>query len=114
MSKKINYAFANIILQLIALYMNVFFGLMWPMYIIIILISILIVLQTVGLGTILSSMKLPELKDEPLDGRVGILVMITYGANCYQLYILGFAFFAGLAMAHVLIGFTVNFLRILK
>lgn len=105
------YAIINILFQIFAVISNQMMGLMWPLYIVIGMMALVIFLQTLAASALSAGYPAPERKELRVDRGIGVLVGIAYGVSAYQLYILDYVFFAGMMSTHVVMIIVSNLLR---
>jgi hypothetical protein len=110
------YMLLNIIIQLSAMFAYQSLMVIWPLYILIGLLSILVFVQTLAAAAVFG-MQMPFkgiANDETRDHGLNFLVSITYLASCYQLYIAGFEIFSVVAATHATILMLALILRGIK
>lgn len=97
------YGISNAIIQTGAILSANYIGIIWPMYFVMGMISLLGIIQTIAVAAML--FKLTEAKNAPLTRSepYHILLGFIYTISGYQLYLMGFEVFAGFAIAHALI-----------
>lgn len=67
------------------------------------LLFILIIVQTLSIAWIFQLKKLPEKRGQLVSNSVDILRGFLYITSSYQIYLIGYVFFAGVAIAHSMI-----------
>ena len=98
------YLNAAIQLAAILIYQNML--IVWPFYIVMCMLGILIFMQTIAAAAVFSNVinvNLP--KDKKPGAGIGILISIIYMVSCYHIYLIGYVGFAWFALAHVIIQF---------
>lgn len=105
------YAIFNILFQIFAIISSQMIVIMWPLYIVMGMMGLVILLQVLGASALSAGYKAPERKDLRVDRGIGVLVGIAYGVSAYQLYILDYVFFAGMMSTHVVMIVVSNLLR---
>jgi hypothetical protein len=93
----------------------------WPLYVVMGFLSLLIVLQTIAAGSafayiIPTNEEDAERKKERNLNTSGIriLISIIYMVSCYHIYLAGFVGFAWFALAHVFIQFFTSVFGVIK
>jgi hypothetical protein len=109
-----SFFYANAFIQLCAIFAFQQFGIVWPLYVIIVMLSTLIAMQTIAAAGAFSQI-VPEKKvsTRPSAG-INILVSVLYMISCYHIYIIGFVGFAWIAASHSVIHFFTNILGAMK
>lgn len=98
------YLNAAVQLSAILLYQNML--IIWPFYLVMGMLGILIFAQTITAAAVFSNaidVKLP--KEKKTGTGIGILISIIYMVSCYHIYLIGYVGFAWFALAHVIIQF---------
>lgn len=109
------YMIINAIIQLGAIFAFQYAVIVWPLYIVMVMLGLLIAVQTLGAGFAFSSIS--EVKTErnkKNNSGLGILISFIYMISCYHIYLIGFISFAWFAFAHVIIQLTANFFGAIK
>jgi len=75
------------------------------------MLGLVIFIQIIVFSAIHANISLPRGGRDRVDKGIAVLVGIAYGASCYQLYILGFTFFAAMASTNVAIIIFANLIR---
>jgi hypothetical protein len=107
----------NTLVHVGALFSYQYLELIWPLYISMGILGILILIQTFSAAVLFSLAKTE--KEQPLldykrgtDYNLATLILcVAYFAVIYQLYIVGFTIFAIVAATHVTITFISNMMR---
>lgn len=98
--------YLNAAIQLTAIFLYQNMLIVWPFYIVMGMLGILIFMQTIAAAAVFSNaidVKLP--KDKKPGAGIGILISIIYMVSCYHIYLIGYIGFAWFASAHVIIQF---------
>lgn len=98
--------YTNIFIQLISLLTFQYYGFMWALYPIIILLSLMIFLNTIGVATFLSTkVDFDEnlLEKSRSNEIITFISYMLYVISIVHLYLVGFVFFSGIASAHIII-----------
>ena len=107
--------YVNAAIQLGAILLFQHMGILWPLYIVMGMLSILLVVQTLAAGFVLSSAaSIVTSKNKTSSRGIGILVSFIYILSCYNIYLIGFVGFAWFAFAHVLIQLFANVFGAMK
>ena len=107
--------YVNAAIQLGAILLFQHMGLLWPLYIVMGMISILIVVQTLAAGFVLSNAaSLVTSKSKRSSRGIGILISFIYIVSCYNIHLIGFTGFAWFAFAHILIQLFANVFGAMK
>lgn len=94
----------NVGIQFIGLFSVQYLGLNWAIIPTAILLSIIIVLQTISAGALFSRfVETTVITSYRENIGMRFLVAFLYGVSVYQIFLLGYVFFAGVATVHVLI-----------
>lgn len=107
--------FVNAAIQLSAIFAFQQFALLWPVYIVMVLLSIVIVLQTLGAAAAFSQIvpKSEMISTKQTKG-INILISFIYMVSCYNIYLIGFVGFAWVAATHSVIHLFTNILGAMK
>lgn len=100
--------YINAAIQLSAIFAFQQLGLMWPLYITIGLLSIVILLQTLGGAIAFSGIGLKGEVKVASTGGINILISILYLVSSYHIYLIGFVGFAYVAATHSVIHLLTN------
>lgn len=98
--------YLNSAVQLVAILLYQNMAIVWPLYLVMGMLGILIFMQTIAAAAVFSNVidiKLP--KEKKSSGGIGILVSFIYMVSCYHIYLIGYVGFAWFALAHVIIQF---------
>ena len=98
------YLNAAVQLAAILIYQNM--DIVWPFYLVMGMLSVLIFMQTIAAAAVFSNaidVKLP--KEKRTSPGIGVLISIIYMVSCYHIYLIGYVGFAWFALAHVIIQF---------
>lgn len=92
------------------------YGIAWALYPSMVLFGILIFVQTISAGILMGLFTLgKDLKrkntDVGLSPGIGILISLLYMLSAYQIYLIGYPFFAGVAAAHAAITLILNIMK---
>jgi hypothetical protein len=97
------YLNASIQLAAILLYQNM--AIIWPLYIVMGMLGLVIALQTIIAATVFSNMiNVPISKKKDISA-ISVIISIIYMVSCYYIYLAGYVGFAWFAFAHVIIAF---------
>ena len=108
-------SYVNAGIQLFAVTAFQQLGLIWPMYIIMGLLFILIAMQTIAAAAAFSQIVPTQSFDKDRAGTgIGILMCLLYMISCYHIYLIGFIGFAWVSFAHLLIHLFANILGAIK
>lgn len=109
MKKHTSYMLFNALIQLSVIFAYMNLALVWPLYITIVLLSILIAVQTISAGAFFSGNVKEKATTTEAD-RMSFVVVLAYFLSCYVLYIAGFQVFSIVAATHVTISlFSITF-----
>jgi hypothetical protein len=97
-------------IQFAAFFAYTQYAVFWPYYIVIGMLSILILIQTIGAAAVWAGYQ-NEKKSRKTDDSMLFLISIVYMVSCYQLYIAGYTIFSVVAFTHVAI---ISFAAILR
>lgn len=111
MNKPTVYAIVNILFQIFAVVSSQMLGLMWPLYVVMGMMVLVILLQILATSVMSAGYITPERKDPRVDRGIGVLAGIAYGVSCYQLYNLDYVFFAAMMSTHVVMIIITNLIR---
>jgi hypothetical protein len=100
----------NACIQFAAFFAYTQYAVFWPYYIVIGMLSILILIQTIGAAAVWAGYQ-NEKKSRKTDDSMLFLISIVYMVSCYQLYIAGYTIFSVVAFTHVAI---ISFAAILR
>jgi hypothetical protein len=110
----------NILVCTLALFSYYYLGLMWPLYITMGILSMVIILQTLAASAFFAFNSVDQ--SEKLDNRdnpvgleyimISLALCLAYFGVIYQLYLLEFVIFASIAATHVAIATITNFIRL--
>lgn len=114
MNKYDFFAVINILAQIAIMFAYQLFGLIWPLYITMAALSLIVFMQTIAYGAF--SVGLDNVKKDQKERHNGIalLVIITYMASCYQLYMLEFTVISLMGFTHILLAMSSIFFRSLN
>jgi hypothetical protein len=104
------YMVINALTQFFAFFAYTQYAIFWPYYIVIGMLSILILIQTIGAAAVWAGYQ-NEKKSRKTDDSMLFLISIVYLVSCYQLYIAGYTIFSVVAFTHVAI---ISFAAILR
>lgn len=95
---------SNAIVQLAAIFSYQYLAIIWPLYVIMLMLALLIFLQTLAAGAIFARIY-PTKKDgiENVNGVLTLLVAVLYFTSAYHIHLIGFTVFASIAVAHITI-----------
>lgn len=105
--------YVNAVIQLSAIFAFQQFAVIWPLYIIVALISILIVIQTLGAAALFAQITPTKVSTRKTKG-INIMISLLYMISCYHIYLIGFTGFALVGAAHCAIHFLANVLGAIK
>ena len=100
--------YTNAGLQLCAIFAFHHFGVIWPFYIIMAMLSIVILLQTLGGAITFSGIGLKGDVKVENSGGINIIISILYLLSSYNIYLIGFVGFAWIAATHSVIHLLTN------
>jgi hypothetical protein len=103
----------NIVVQLTIIFVSQTFGLVWPLYITIAALSLLICFQIFAASVVFAGVEVNETKVER-DYGMRILTSFTYLASCVHLYNVGYVIFAAIAASQVVVTILSNIFRAMK
>jgi len=113
-SRNNTFAVSNAMLQAGAL-LSVNQNILWPTYIVMGMMCYLAFLQTIGAAAFISKTNKTEIEPPPSDViSLRILVAAIYLMSVYSIYKLGYDFFAGFMLAHIIIYFLSSFMRLIN
>lgn len=96
--------YINAAIQLAAIITFQHLGIVWPLYIVMAMLSILIAIQTLAAAIVFANVKqIPITDKQNRRGGIGFLISIIYMVSCYNIYLIGYIGFAWFALAHVII-----------
>lgn len=108
------FAYVNAFLQLGAIIISQYAGIVWPIYVVMALLTMLIVLQTLGIAILISNALKDDnekyLKFKPIN----LLVSILYLMSSYNIYMFGFVGFAWVAGTHSVIHLFTSIIGVIK
>ena len=97
------YGISNAFIQVSAILASNYFGISWPMYIIMAMIVFLGGMHTIAAAGLMSKITETEkMKSSPVESHQ-ILIGFIYLISAYQLYLMGFEVFSGFTIAHALL-----------
>jgi MFS family permease len=102
----------NAIVQFFAFFVYMYYDIIWPYYVVMFLLGILVAMQTIGfaaLAALSSSYTTKVSSKNKEDLKMRFLLTIAYTISCYQLYIIGYTIFAVVAFTHI----SINLLEII-
>lgn len=102
--------YVNAVIQLSAFFAFQQLGIIWPFYIIMGMISIVILLQTLGGAVAFSGVSLKIKAKVSNTSGINIIISILYFLSSYHIYLIGFVGFAWIAATHSLIHLLTNIL----
>jgi len=94
---------ANAIIQFSAFFAYTYYAILWPYYVVIGMLSLLILIQTIGAAAVLAGYTKNESKSKMHDNKMLFLISLVYMMSCYQLYIIGYTIFSVVAFTHVVL-----------
>lgn len=100
--------YVNATIQLCAVFAFQQLGLIWPLYIVMAMLSIVIAIQTLGAGISFSGIKLKPSTKVPSTGGINVLISVLYLVSSYHIYLIGFIGFAWIAATHSVIHLLTN------
>lgn len=107
--------FVNAAIQLSAIFAYQQFAVLWPLYIVMGLLSIIVVLQTLGAAAAFSQIVSESTKVSTRQTKgINILISLIYMVSCYNIYLIGFIGFAWVAATHSVIHLFTNILGAMK
>jgi len=107
--------FVNAAIQLSAIFAFQQFAVLWPLYIVMGLLSIIVVLQTLGAAAAFSQIVSESTKISTRQTKgINILISLIYMVSCYNIYLIGFVGFAWVAATHAVIHLFTNVLGAIK
>lgn len=96
--------YLNAAIQLAAILTFQQLGIMWPLYIVMGMLGILIVMQTLAAGFLFSNIApMQSSHQRNKNSGIAFLISIIYMVSCYNIYLIGYVAFAWFASAHVII-----------
>lgn len=100
-----NLAFYNSGIQLFAIFMYQYFLTLWPLYIVIGMLSLLIFLQTIAAAWTFSGYRIEKKNttDEKREPGITFLVSALYLVSCFNIHLAGYPIFAIVAATHAAI-----------
>ena len=98
----------NAVIQLSAILAFQQLAVIWPFYIVMAMICIVIATQTLGAGIAFSGLKLKDTASRAQPGGMHILISILYLVSCCHIYVIGFVGFAWIAGTHSVIHLLTN------
>ena len=102
--------YINAAIQLSAIFAFQQLGLMWPLYITMVFLSIVILIQTLAAALAFSGVGLKGEVRVANMGGINILLSILYLVSAYHIYLIGFVGFAYVAATHSVIHLLTNIL----
>lgn len=105
----------NAAVQLWAILSYQYLAIVWPLYIVMLMLSLLVFMQTVAAGSIFARIY-PTKKDdiENVSGAITLLVSVLYFTSAYHIHLIGFTVFASIAAAHIAIMVVSSFFMWIK
>lgn len=104
----------NAIIQTSAIISANFFGVMWGMYLVMLMMGYMTFMQTVAAGSLFSGFVKNDEQIEKIPRAIPMLVSILYLASAYQVYLLGFYVFSGIMFSHTTIYLLTNIFGALR
>lgn len=97
--------FYNAGIQLFAIFAYQYFSMLWPLYIVIVMLSLLILLQTSAAAWTFSGYRMEKKddNDEKKDPGITFLVSALYLVSCFNIHLAGYPIFAIVAATHAAI-----------
>lgn len=93
---------SNATIQLAAVLSYQYLALVWPLYVVMIMLGLLIGMQTLAAGVAFSYIEI-EKKSKSANslGSISFLVALLYFLSCYHIHLIGYTIFAAVAATHV-------------
>lgn len=102
--------YLNTLIQLTAILVFQQLAIIWPLYIVMGMICIVIAIQTLGAGLAFSGTLLPSSARVANTGGINVLISVIYIVSSYHIYLIGFVGFAWVAGTHSVIHLLTNIL----
>ena len=104
----------NILIQLTAIFAYQYYAIVWPLYIVMGLLTILIFVQTFAAAGVFSGLQTQKLKKTVPVTSVDFLAIIAYAISCYHIFLMEYVIFAAVALTHLAITLLTLMLRSIK
>ena len=112
---KLSLALVNSTIQVSAILAYQYFALVWPLYIVMGFLTLLIVMQTIAAGALFSGSIAEKREAESVDGfSTNFILTILYILSCYHIHLIGYTVFASVAVAHTAILMSTVFFTWIK
>ncbi len=102
--------YINATIQLTAILVFQQLAVIWPFYIVMAMICIVIAIQTLGAALAFSGALLPSSAKVASSGGINVLISVIYIVSSYHIYLIGFVGFAWVAATHSVIHLLTNIL----
>jgi hypothetical protein len=100
----ISLAVVNSTIQVGAILSYQYFALVWPLYIVMGFLTLLIIMQTIAAGALFSGSIAEKKEIANVDGfSTNFILTILYMLSCYHIHLIGYTVFASIAVAHTAI-----------
>ena len=101
---KLSLALTNSTIQVSAILAYQYFALVWPLYIVMGFLTLLIIMQTIAAGALFSGAISEKKEIESTDGfGANFILSVLYILSCYHIHMIGYTVFASIAVAHAAI-----------
>lgn len=106
---------ANAIVQLAAIFSYQYLAIVWPLYFVMFMLSLLVFMQTLAASAVFARVSGQRKEEtENVSGILTLLVSVLYFMSAYHIHLMGFTVFASIAVAHITIMFISAFFMWIK